>query len=82
MFAQGQPSQSLADQPPFVEDLALWYDSNDVNTLYQANGQIAKIDGQIVHWWRNKAPSTQLASNNNYALYGWGDGWKFKKGVR
>jgi len=79
MFAQGQPSQSLAEQPPFVEDLALWYDANDFNTLYQANGQIAKFDGMVVHWWRNKAPSTQLTSDENYALFGWGDGWKFKK---
>ena len=39
----------------------------------------AKTDGMIVHWWQNKAPSTQLTSNNNYAFYGWGDGWKFKK---
>lgn len=78
MEAKGS-SSSLAELPPFVEDLALWYDANDINTLYQTNGQVAKSDGLIIHWWANKAPSTQLTSNENYALFGWGDGWKYKR---
>jgi len=80
MWVASMPnSLSFPEEPPFLDDVALWLDSNDRSTLLRDDGTAVVGTDEYVHWWKNKAPSTQLAGVDNYAFFAWGDGWKWKE---
>ena len=74
----------LENPTPFIDTLALHYDANVGTSLLTDDGSPVNQNGDYVFWWKNIAPQTRSVPNQasaaeNYALYGWGDGWRLKK---
>lgn len=76
---------NLENPTPYTETLALHYDANVLASLLKDDGLPTNTDGDYIFWWKNIAPQTATvpnatdASAENYALYGWGDGWRLKR---
>ena len=74
----GVSGSASSYEPPLDHLVALWFDANDKTTIKKYNGSNVASNDEYVFWWTNKATGI-VASSTNYALYGWGDGWRWKQ---